>query len=181
MNKYIFAAVLLSLAVQPALAQSKNPLLNPSGTPVLNPGKQPVLAPEACRQIAEYQPDPGAHVAYEPDVDVHGKPVAGANLKNSPVTAPRVIQFSIDADVAQYAGIPLPEGQNLATVGVVEVDTQTGDMNFNGKPIEGPALAALKSLCSHPAPPEPAPGAVPQDVPGSYEDDAAPDNDSHNQ
>jgi len=183
------ALILLLLSVAtPALAQDKPNLLNPSGKPLLNSAKTPpTMSEEACRQLADYQPDPKAHVAYEPGIDVHGKPVASADVSRSPVTVPRVIKFTIDADVAQYAGIPLPQGQNLASVGIVEVDTQTGDADFNGMPIEGPAIAALKDICRHPGaatpPPTPADGAAPPpEVPGSYEDDESPaEDDNHNQ
>lgn len=185
------AALLLALLVTatPAFAQGKPNLLNPSGKPLLNSGKTPpTMSDEACRQLAEYQPDPNAHVAYESGIDVHGKPVAPADTSRSPVTAPRVIKFTIDADVAQYAGIPLPQGQNLTSIGTVEVDTKTGDADFNGMPIEGPTIAALKDICRHPgaaaAPPAapPADAAPPPDVPGSYEDEDAPaEDDNHNQ
>jgi len=145
--KYIILSALLIAAVHPAFGADK---------------KAPALDPKVCQQMVTYVPGPDAKVEYQPGVDVHGKPVAPADLNpQSALQVPRVIQFGIDVDVAQYAGIPVPPGQELATVGIVEVDTQTGAMNFNGKPMEGDAERALRALCytghpyvpaDHPAP-----------------------------
>ncbi|MDE1151216.1 MAG: hypothetical protein PW788_01670 [Micavibrio sp.] len=151
--KYLFLLALCLAALQPAFAADKKP---------------PSLDPQVCRQMVAYVPTPDAKVEYQPGVDVHGKPVAGADLNPSPVQVPRVIKFGIDVDVAQYAGIPVPPGQELANVGIVELDTQTGAMNFNGKPMEGDAERAIRALCYTGRP------YVPADHP-------APQPDKHNQ
>ena len=126
-----FIAVLL-LATQPAFAEDK---------------KRPVVDPAACRQLTEYVPSAHANADYKAGTDASGKTVAPADVSRSAIQVPRVIKFGIDVDVAQYAGIPVPAGQNLTNIGTIELDTKTGDMDFNGQPVEGDALARIRYLC----------------------------------
>jgi len=112
------------------------------------PAATSTITDKDCAQLADYQPS--ADVNYKPGVDVDGNPVAPADLTPNVVTAPKKISFDISADYAGQLGITLPAGsQALASVGKVTVDTATGEVTFNGKPVEGDAMAALKNACAN--------------------------------
>lgn len=115
----------------------------PAATPT-----PPAITDKDCEMLADYQPS--ADVNYKPGVDVDGNTVAPADLPStSPIEAPKKISFDIAADYAGQLGINLPAGsQALATVGKVTVDTVTGEVTWNGKPVEGDAMAALKKACA---------------------------------
>ncbi len=130
--KYALIAAAFLLVAHSALAEDKQP---------------PAIDPATCRQLAEYVPPAQGGADYKAGKDVQGNPVAPADISRSAVKVPRVIRFGIDVDVAQYAGIPVPAGQNLTNIGTIELDTKTGDMDFNGQPVEGDALARLRYLC----------------------------------
>ncbi len=146
--------------------------------------KLPTIDPAVCKQLTEYAPSVSANAEYKAGTTIDGKAVAPADISHSNIKVPRVIKFGIDVDVAQYAGIPVPAGQNLANIGTIELDTKTGDMDFNGQPVEGDALARIRYLCRT------APAATKQDAGGKnilhtpdniLNPDAGADADKHNQ
>ena len=99
-----------------------------------------------CQQIVDYQPS--ADVEYKPGVDVHGKPVMEADLTPSVVKPPEQYSFDLNVDAAHYLGLTVPAGsQGLMKVGKVTID-KNGETTFNGKPLEGDAMAALKEACA---------------------------------
>lgn len=105
-----------------------------------------VIDDNTCRAWVRHVPDAG--VAYQPGVDVHGKPVVEADVNAAPITVPETIAFDITVDVARYAGIPVPQGTEMqATMGRVEV-ARDGSMTFNGQPMGGNAAVALRDLCA---------------------------------
>ena len=114
----------------------------------------PPISDKDCAQIVDYQPS--ADVNYKPGVDVNGKPVAPADLTPPAIDTPKKISFDLNANYAGQLGMTLPAGsQGLATIGKVTVDTTTGEVTWNGKPIEGDAMAALKAACAAKKAPNP--------------------------
>lgn len=107
--------------------------------------------PAFCAQMVAYQEPAG--VEYQPGVDVHGKPVAPADI-NPPSIAPDVKSFSfpLNIDLAEYLGIAQPAGiegkMNLGTIGY-----ENGHVTFNGTPVGGKAEAAMEDLCRQQAQP----------------------------
>lgn len=104
-----------------------------------------------CRAMTLHAPD--EDVAYKPGVDVHGKPVVGADLNTSPLKLPENFSFDITVDVMQHMGVQPPEGvEGKAPVGRIDI-LPDGRMLFNGQPMEGEAEAALRALCKDKQPP----------------------------
>lgn len=104
-----------------------------------------VIDHAACRALVRHEP--AADAAYQPGVDVHGRPVVEADLNAAPIRPPETVTFHITVDVAQYAGIPVPAGTEAqAAIGEVTV-APDGRMTFNSTPVAGEAEAALIALC----------------------------------
>ncbi|OYQ33410.1 hypothetical protein CHU95_13430 [Niveispirillum lacus] len=85
---------------------------------------------------------------YKPGVDVHGKPVAPADLPDGyAIEVPTSIDIAITADIARRFGIAtnnLYRGE--AQIGTVTV--QGNQVLFNGKPMQSAAEADLIALCA---------------------------------
>ena len=111
-----------------------------------------VIDLQACRQLVAHKPD--ADVAYQPGVDVNGNPVVEADLNASPVKVPNKVTFDVTVDMAQYLGITVPVGlEGQVTMGTVAYED--GVLTFNGEPMEGPAVAALREICDGKKPEKP--------------------------
>lgn len=102
--------------------------------------------PAACRYVTRHQPS--ADVEYKPGVDVHGKPVAPADLPDGyALDLPKSIDIVLTADIARRFGITtnnLYKGE--AQIGTVTV--QGNQVLFNGKPMQPAAEADLIALCA---------------------------------
>jgi len=103
------------------------------------------LAAADCAQLVRHVPAPD--VAYRPGVDVHGRPVAPADLDAAEVTIPDTVLVLITLDLQERFGIPansvLFEGN--AGIGVVAVE---GDrVTFNGQELTDPEARALAAAC----------------------------------
>jgi hypothetical protein len=108
---------------------------------------EPELPSEVCQQMATYHGDAEKGAEYQPGVDVHGKPVVEADLNKSPVQLPDTLSFDVTVDLAKYAGLAVPDGlEEKAVVGQIIIDNE-GRMTFNGRPVEGDADEALRTLC----------------------------------
>lgn len=104
------------------------------------------ISDDVCTAIIAHMPQDD--VTYKPGVDVKGKPVVEADITATPVRPPETATFDITVDMAKYAGIDVPAGlEGQSTVGKVTVG-RDGSITFNGEPMEGPAQAALRDLCS---------------------------------
>lgn len=126
-------------------------------------GEEGVIDLQACRQLVAHKPD--ADVAYQPGVDVHGNPVVEADLTPSPVQAPDKVSFDVTVDMAQYMGIAVPAGlEGQARMGTIAYED--GVLTFNGEPMDGPAVTALREICAGKKPEKP---------------ENNPDGDKHNQ
>ena len=109
--------------------------------------KVPVIADKDCAAVVAYQPS--ADVDYKPGVDVNGKPVMPADLTPSVVKPPEKYSFDLNLDAAKLLGLPVPAGtQGLMTVGKVAIDSVSGQVTWNGQPMEGDAMAALQAACA---------------------------------
>lgn len=132
MTKYILAALLLTIPVFPALAQ--------------NDMAQNNLA--LCKLLAQHTASPGA--AYQPGVDVHGKPVVPADVNAAPSMVPDVIRIPMTVDLAQRLGT-VPTGMELkANTGMVEIH-KDGKVIFNGQDMTTQSVA----VCDNHVPVEP--------------------------
>ncbi len=129
MKKFVFAVCAMTILAMPAFAQGS-----------------PELDDENCKMLVEHQPAPD--VAYQPGVDVNGKPVVEAEINPSPIKPPETIEFDLTVDTATYGGIPPHDAAEAFTkIGRITVDPQ-GHLTFNGQPLEGDAAAALRELCA---------------------------------
>jgi hypothetical protein len=127
MKKFVLALLLLL----PAAAQAAD---------------APKLDPQACKNLS---------AAYQPGIDVRGKPVAPADLNAPVVGMPDKFSFDVNVDVAQKVGLPVPPGtQMLARAGTVTYDK--GVLSFNGKPLDTNTATNIKALCVE----KPAPAAT---------------------
>jgi hypothetical protein len=108
----------------------------------------PKLDPQACKNLS---------AAYQPGVDVRGKPVVPADIAPPVVAMPEKFSFDVNIDVAKQVGLPVPPGTEMqARVGTVTYDK--GVLTFNGKPLDSGTEANIRALCVDKKP-DPAPAA----------------------
>jgi len=104
-----------------------------------------------CQFWKHINSSPSVSAAYQPGVDVHGKPVVPADI-NAPSSSflPSRITFPVNVDLAQAFGLPLPAGTQFdANMGMVEVYTD-GRVLYNGQDL----TAQTQAFCAgDPAPP----------------------------
>jgi len=100
-----------------------------------------------CLRLVKHRPDPG--VTYQPGVDVHGDPVADAELYDRPrLDLPERLEIPIEVDLPDRFGLPADDSfKGDVQVGTVEVDLETGRATFNGQPLTSAAEAALRVRC----------------------------------
>ncbi|MGE0254014.1 MAG: hypothetical protein AB7N54_16425 [Alphaproteobacteria bacterium] len=102
-----------------------------------------------CARLVKHQPAPD--VAYRPGVDVHGRPVAPADLDGgTPIALPERFAIPVTVDMAEKLGIP-PLGSGALHGGEIAVGTVVvtadGRATFNGQPLQSDASAALAAAC----------------------------------
>jgi hypothetical protein len=100
-----------------------------------------VLSPAQCLRLIRH--DPAADTSYQPGVDVHGRPVAPADLGPGPDTAgqgspaavvpPEKIVIPIVIDLFDRFGIPANPDLFKADAQVGEVVYQDGRLYYNGQ------------------------------------------------
>ncbi|MBN9525538.1 MAG: hypothetical protein J0H82_05005 [Alphaproteobacteria bacterium] len=133
--------VMLALAGHAAGAEPPRPQPRPSG-PVfmLNRGD--------CERIGTvYRPAPD--VAYKPGVDVHGRPVAPADLPNGyEGVLPDQIVIPLTVPLRRYAPqVPAVAGSEIYA-GAVTLDLASGKLFLNGRPLEPDDGQALAAACA---------------------------------
>jgi hypothetical protein len=116
-----------------------------------------VLSESACRYLTEYQQAEG--VEYQPGLDVDGNAVVPADINRNQIEVPKVVGFDITVDVAEYAGLPVPQGtETLARIGTVTIENN--QLKFNGEPLKPESEQALIALCEEDTNDEPATGTT---------------------
>lgn len=109
------------------------------------------LSPAACEALTRHTPDAG--VAYQPGVDVNGKPVAPADLPGAPqMQLPKTITIPLTLSLVKALNLNtanFPASQlGPSTEAQLGVLTVTGDhVLFNGQPISDEQQNNLSVLC----------------------------------
>ncbi|MBI2978404.1 MAG: hypothetical protein HYY38_06190 [Rhodospirillales bacterium] len=132
-NPTLVAAVLLALTALPADATDAAKL---------------TISRADCRTLVKHVPDPG--VAYQPGVDVRGKKVKPADVGGgSSWQVPESVTIDIMIDIAEKFGIGAGgRFKGEASIAVVTVNTKTGEVLLDGKPIGDAAVeAAIAKAC----------------------------------
>lgn len=133
----LFAVVIgASLAVAQSVTTTTTTTVNDLG-----------LSQEACRYLTAYKPGADGSAAYEPGVDVTGKPVVEADIGGSSIPAPDEITFDLSVDMAQYLGLnPVPRPEGFIDLGIISV-LPDGTVLHDGQPLESQAESDLRALC----------------------------------
>jgi len=99
-----------------------------------------------CDRLVAHQPAPD--VAYQPGVDVNGRPVAPADLDGGiQIAVPETIRIPVEVDLFDRFGIPVNPDLFAADAQVGEVTYQDGRAYFNGQPLQDEAAAELSARC----------------------------------
>ena len=110
-----------------------------------------------CKLLTRHEA--AADVAYQPGVDVHGRPVTPADIHAAPVIVPDVVRIPLSVDLAQGMQPYLPEGTELnAHFGMIEI-YRDGSVVFNGQNLTD-AAQVMCGMKEKPAV-SPAPAAEP--------------------
>jgi len=101
-----------------------------------------------CRALVRHVPEAG--VAYQPGVDVRGKKVKPADLGGGASwRVPESITIDIMIDIAEKFGIGAGgRFKGEASIAAVTVNTKTGEVLLDGKPVGDAATeAAIAKAC----------------------------------
>lgn len=101
-----------------------------------------VVGRTTCRALTAHQPAPG--VAYQPGVDVHGKPVAPADLPSN-TAGPEQVRVLLKRDLPVARGAL---GASEIVVGEVKVDLLTGKATLDGKPLDAGLQSDVLLACT---------------------------------
>jgi hypothetical protein len=118
------------------------------GTPMAYAESIVIISRNDCARLIVHHPAPD--VAYQPGVDVHGRPVAPADLpgSNPSVAMPEEIAIDITVELQKRFGLPPNSAlyKPEARVGTVVVKPD-GSATFDGQPLTSPEAGALAALC----------------------------------
>ncbi len=106
------------------------------------------IARSDCELAVRYVPPPG--VAYQPGVDVNGRPVAPADLDDGRrLQLPDSIPVVITDDLRKQFGLPddSPLFDANAFVGIVELRLSDRRLTFNGVELSDREANALAAMC----------------------------------
>lgn len=106
-----------------------------------------IISKNDCARLVAHQPSPD--VTYKPGVDVHGRPVAPADLPGGvQVAVPEEIAIDLTVDIQRRYGISSnsPLFRSEVRVGTVVVKPD-GSATFEGQPLTSPEQQALSTLC----------------------------------
>ena len=99
-----------------------------------------------CQRLVNHEPAPD--VTYQPGVDVHGRPVAPADLGGgSQIELPDVIYIPIEVLIQDKYGIPANSVLYDATALVGVVAVRGNQVYFEDKLLSDPEVAALEAAC----------------------------------
>ncbi len=120
------------------------------------PNRVPNMAvdPALCRAVTKHVPEP--NVTYQPGIDVHGNPVAPADVAGTPdVQMPQTITIPLTVSLAKVLNLntaQYPYSQfGDTTEALIGTLTVNGDQVFlNGKPLSDTQQDNLSVLCLKP-------------------------------
>ncbi|MFC3676640.1 hypothetical protein [Ferrovibrio xuzhouensis] len=154
-------AVLLLGGLGPALAAEKGATagIGAESTGAGEPAPVIAMSVADCRRLLAridsadilHQPDPG--VNYQPgrDVDSQGRPIAPADLPGSnPLPLDGMIELPIRLPLSQLTGIKVPSSiadESKLRIATVGIDPMTGQLSFNGQPLQPTAEDAVTRAC----------------------------------
>lgn len=99
-----------------------------------------------CQRLVSHEPAPD--VAYQPGVDVHGRPVAPADLGGGQqIQLPDVIYIPIEVLVQDKYGIPANSVLYDATALIGVVAVRGNRVYFEDQELTDPEVAALEQAC----------------------------------
>ena len=99
-----------------------------------------------CERLVRHEPAPD--VAYQPGVDVHGRPVVPADLGGSQqIQLPDVIYIPIEVLIQDKYGIPANSVLYDATALVGVVSVRGNQVYFEDQPLTDPEIGALEEAC----------------------------------
>jgi hypothetical protein len=99
-----------------------------------------------CERLVRHQPAPD--VAYQPGVDVHGRPVVPADLGGGQqIQLPDVIYIPIEVLIEDKYGIPANSVLYDATALVGVVSVRGNQVYFEDQPLTDPEIVALEEAC----------------------------------
>ena len=99
-----------------------------------------------CQRLVDHEPAPD--VAYQPGVDVHGRPVAPADLGGGQqIQLPDVIYIPIEVLVQDKYGIPANSVLYDATALIGVVAVRGNRVYFEDQELTDPEVAALEQAC----------------------------------
>jgi hypothetical protein len=98
-----------------------------------------------CERLVRHEPAPD--VAYQPNVDVHGRPVVPADLGGRQLELPDVIYIPIEVLLQDKYGIPANSVLYDATALVGVVSVRGSEVYFEDQPLTDPEIAALEQAC----------------------------------
>ena len=99
-----------------------------------------------CERLVRHEPAPD--VAYQPGVDVHGRPVVPADLGGGQqIQLPDVIYIPIEVLIQDKYGIPANSVLYDATALVGVVSVRGNQVYFEDQPLTDPEIVALEQAC----------------------------------
>jgi hypothetical protein len=99
-----------------------------------------------CERLVRHEPAPD--VTYQPGVDVHGRPVAPADLGGGQqIQLPDVIYIPIEVLIQDKYGIPANSVLYDATALVGVVSVRGNQVYFEDQPLTDPEIVALEEAC----------------------------------
>jgi hypothetical protein len=99
-----------------------------------------------CERLVRHEPAPD--VAYQPGVDVHGRPVVPADLGGGQqIQLPDVIYIPIEVLFQDKYGIPANSVLYDATALVGVVSVRGNQVYFEDQPLTDPEIGALEEAC----------------------------------
>lgn len=106
-----------------------------------------ILPKKVCYRLVRHIPD--ADVAFQPGVDVRGKPVVPANGHGKSLKLPDEIKIDITVDIKERFNIPPNSDLFDSEAKIGEVIFKNNQVYFNGQPLIHDDQELLASLCHY--------------------------------
>jgi hypothetical protein len=121
-------------------------LIVPALTWAAPAGAEIAISRSDCERLVRHEPAPD--VAYQPGTDVHGRPVAPADLGGgSQIQLPDVIYIPIEVVIQDKYGIPANSVLYDATALVGVVSVRGNRVYFEDQLLSDPEIVALEDAC----------------------------------